>query len=66
MTMPPRAGAGGVTGLGVRLMILLQLGRGHAIRCDELLQISKQLQGHLTYFFPGGALRMGYNEQIVI
>lgn len=57
--IPGRVGTGGVTGLGARLIIRLQLGRGHAILCDELLQISKQLHGHLTYFFPGGALRIG-------
>lgn len=50
---------GGVTGLGAKLIIRLQLGRGHAIRCDELLQISKQLHGHRTYFLPGGAFRIG-------
>lgn len=32
---------------------------GHAILCELLLQMSKQLQGHLTYFRPGGAFRMG-------
>lgn len=36
-----------------------QLGRGHAIRFDEALQISKQLHGHRTYFLPGGAARIG-------
>lgn len=40
-------------------MIRLQVVRGHAIRCDEVLQINRQLQGHLTYFLPGGAFRMG-------
>lgn len=50
---------GGVTGLGAKLIIRLQFGRGHAIRCDELLQISKQLHGHRTYFLPGGAFRIG-------
>lgn len=40
-------------------MIRLQLGRGQAIRCDELLQMSKQLHGHRTYFLPGGAFRIG-------
>jgi hypothetical protein len=52
-------GTGGVTGDGARLIIRLQFGRGQATRCDELLQISRQLQGHLTYFFPGGAFLMG-------
>lgn len=50
---------GGVIGLGARLIIRLQFGLGHAIRCEELLHISKQLQGQRTYFFPGGAFRMG-------
>lgn len=57
--MPGIVGTGGVTGLGAKLMILLQLGRGHAILCDELLQISKQLQGQRTYFLPGGAFLIG-------
>jgi hypothetical protein len=48
-------GTGGVTGEGAKLMIRLQFGRGHATRCDELLQINKQLHGHRTYFLPGGA-----------
>lgn len=59
--IPGTVGTGGVTGLGARLMILLQSGRGHAILCDELLQINKQLHGHLTYFFPGGAFLIGWN-----
>lgn len=57
--IPGIGGTGGVTGEGAKLIILLQLGLGHAIRCDELLHINKQLQGHRTYFLPGGALRMG-------
>lgn len=60
--MPGTADTGGVTGLGAKLMIRLQLGRGHAIRCDELLQISRQLHGQRTYFFPGGAFRIGYKN----
>jgi hypothetical protein len=44
----------------------LQFGRGQATRCDELLQISRQLHGHRTYFFPGGAFRMGYNKATVV
>lgn len=52
-------GAGGVTGLGAKLIIRLQLGLGQAILCEELLQIRRQLQGHLTYFFPAGAFRIG-------
>ena len=66
--MPGMVGTGGVTGLGAKLMMRLQLALGHAMRCDELLQMSKQLQGQRTYFLPGGALRIGckykyeYNE----
>lgn len=58
--IPGTEETGGVTGLGAKLIIRLQFGRGQAIRCDELLQMSKQLHGHLTYFLPGGAFRMGY------
>ena len=57
--MPGIVGTGGVTGEGARLIIRLQLGLGQATRWDELLQINRQLQGHLTYFFPGGAFLMG-------
>lgn len=57
--MPGIEGTGGVTGLGAKLMMRLQFGRGHAIRCDEFLQMSKQLHGQRTYFLPGGALRIG-------
>lgn len=46
-------------------MIRLQLGLGHAIRCDELLHMSKQLQGQRTYFFPGGAFLIGCEELIL-
>jgi len=62
--MPGMVGTGGVTGLGAKLMIRLQLGRGQAMRCEELLQIRRQLQGQRTYFFPGGAFRMGYKNII--
>lgn len=44
---------------GPRLMIRLQFGRGQAIRCEEALHIKRQLQGHRTYFLPGGAAFMG-------
>lgn len=57
--MPGIVGTGGVTGLGAKLIILLQFGRGQAILWDELLQINKQLQGHRTYFLPGGAFLIG-------
>lgn len=57
--IPGIDGTGGVTGLGAKLIIRLQFGRGHAILCDEFLHISKQLHGHLTYFLPGGAFRIG-------
>lgn len=59
--IPGMDGTGGVTGLGAKFIILLQFGRGHAIRCDELLHIRRQLQGQRTYFFPGGAFRIGCN-----
>lgn len=61
--IPGNDETGGVTGLGAKLIIRLQFGRGQAIRCDELLQIRRQLQGQRTYFLPGGALRMGYNSK---
>lgn len=57
--IPGIVGTGGVTGLGAKLMMRLQFGLGQAIRCDEFLQIRRQLHGHRTYFFPGGALRIG-------
>ena len=47
-------GAGmGDSGLGARLIILLQLGRGQAILWELILQINKQLHGQRTYFRPG-------------
>jgi hypothetical protein len=45
--------------VGFKMMIRPQFGRGQAIRLDETLQINKQLQGHLTNFFPVGAERIG-------
>ena len=58
--LPGTLGRGaGVGGVGARLMILLQLGLGQAILWLLLLQMSKQLQGHLTYFLPGGAFLIG-------
>lgn len=57
--IPGMESTGGVTGLGARLIILLQFGLGQAMRCDELLHIKRQLHGHLTYFLPGGAFRIG-------
>lgn len=57
--MPGMDKTGGVMGLGARLIIRLQFGLGQAIRCEELLHMSRQLHGHRTYFFPGGAFRMG-------
>jgi hypothetical protein len=53
--IPGIVGTGGVTGEGAKLIILLQFGRGHATRWDELLQINRQLHGQRTYFLPGGA-----------
>lgn len=61
--MPGRAGTGGVTGEGARLMILLQLARGQAMRWDDDLQINRQLQGQRTYFLPGGAFLIGWNKR---
>lgn len=58
--MPGNDETGGVTGLGAKFIIRLQFGRGQAIRCDELLQINRQLHGHRTYFLPGGAFRIGW------
>lgn len=58
--MPGIVGTGGVTGDGARFIMRLQFGRGQATRWDELLQINRQLQGHRTYFLPGGAFLMGY------
>lgn len=44
---------------GPRLMMRLQYGLGQAILCDVTLQISRQLQGQRTYFFPTGAFFIG-------
>lgn len=44
---------------GPRLIIRLQLGLGHPIRRDVSLQMRRQLQGHLTYFFPVGGFLIG-------
>lgn len=48
-------------------MILLshQYGLGQAILCDVTLQISRQLHGQRTYFFPTGAFFIGYGERDV-
>lgn len=47
-------------GVGVyKTISLWHDGRGHEILCAVDLQISKQLQGHLMYFWPGGGSRMG-------
>lgn len=55
----PGVGVGGVMGVP-KFITRLQLGRGQAILWDDTLQTSKQLHGHLTYFLPAGALRMGW------
>lgn len=60
--MPGTLGKEGLAG-GVRLMIFLQLGRGQAIRWDSLRQMSRQLQGHRTYFLPGGAFFIGCQKE---
>lgn len=44
---------------GPRLIMRLQLGLGHPIRRDVSLQMRRQLQGHLTYFFPAGGFLIG-------
>lgn len=36
-----------------------QLGLGHPIRRDVSLHMRRQLQGHLTYFFPVGGVLIG-------
>lgn len=64
--MPGKVGTGGVTGDGAKLMILLQSGRGQAMRWEDDLQIRRQLQGQRTYFFPGGAFLIGWNREIFI
>lgn len=61
--MPGMDRTGGVIGLGARLIIRLQFGLGQAIRCEELLHMSRQLHGHRTYFFPGGAFRIGCGKK---
>lgn len=43
-----------------RLHVTYQFGRGHPILLDVSLQISRQLQGHLTYFFPVGGFLIGW------
>jgi hypothetical protein len=40
-------------------MILLQFGLGQAILWELPLQMRRQLQGHRTYFLPGGAFLIG-------
>lgn len=60
--MPGNIGIGGVTGDGAKLMILLQLALGQAMRWDDDLQMSRQLQGQRTYFFPGGAFLIGCEQ----
>jgi len=58
--IPGTLGTGtGAGGDGARLMIRLQLGLGQAILWLLLLHIRRQLHGHLTYFLPGGAFRIG-------
>lgn len=45
--------------MGPRLIMRRQLGLGHPIRRDVSLQMRRQLQGHLTYFFPVGGVLIG-------
>lgn len=42
-----------------KTIILWHDWRGHEILCAVDLQMSKQLQGHLMYFWPGGGSLMG-------
>ena len=43
----------------IRIIRTNQFGLGHITREAVDVQVSKQLQGHLTYFFPGGGSVMG-------
>lgn len=45
-----------------KLMILLQLPRGQAIRRADDLHTRRQLQGHRIYFLPVGASFIGYKH----
>lgn len=40
-----------------------QYGLAQAILCDVTLQMSRQLHGQRTYFFPMGAFFIGYQEK---
>lgn len=44
-------------------LITHQFGRGHPILLDVSLQMSRQLQGHRTYFFPVGGFLMGWGTE---
>lgn len=55
MPFPPSATAGRV--------VTHQLGRGHPILLDVSLQMSRQLQGQRTYFFPVGGFLMGWETE---
>ena len=41
---------------------MYQFCRGQDILVDVDLHVSKALQGHLMYFFPGGGGLIGYGE----
>ena len=41
-----------------------QFGRGQMTRDAVAEQVSRQLQGHLTYFFPGGGSAMGWTKKM--
>lgn len=43
-----------------KTIIFLQESRGQEILCAVDLQMSRQLHGHLIYFWPGGAALIGY------
>lgn len=49
--------------LFLSVSVAYQFGRGHPILLDVSLQISRQLQGHLTYFFPVGGFLMGWKTR---
>lgn len=49
----------GISITGPKFIIRLQLGLGHSMRRDVSLQMSRQLQGHRTYFFPAGGFLIG-------
>lgn len=47
---------------GALVFVSHQYVLGQAIFCDVTLQISRQLHGQRTYFFPTGAFLIGYKQ----